>query len=214
MTAYEIVVFLLLIWVVREIALGIIYRRSHARYKKLRKTEETRGYFAELRNELLMAMREGLIDPNSYTFRVFYTLQTLIMRNPSKYTKISELVVDKILEDEDRDCTLCDLDDKLENEAKTWNETIKRLSKRTGYGLVVIVLNHLKMFNFLNKYDDKKEKGIVSLTMIFNNLLVRLAYTYYSRYAESKSPEFRAIRRAGEGLAYLSSGSDTLMPVW
>jgi len=68
---------------------GWLDRRLARRLELAAQTERTRGVWAQAREALFALVRDGKLDIRSETFRVFYGLQTFIMRRPDAYEEFS-----------------------------------------------------------------------------------------------------------------------------
>lgn len=89
------------LWIVRELAIGVrtFFRRTDLRFQ--RETEATQRHFAVARNKLMRSAVEGKIDVNSSVFKIFYAVNTALMRRPDQYEEISQALGALIILEED-----------------------------------------------------------------------------------------------------------------
>lgn len=89
MSAFIFLTVVALLWVAREILVGLNSIRMRKKYEYLRRLEQTQGRFAVVRNELMRFAVEGEADAKSATFREIYQLNTAFMRRPDEYKEMS-----------------------------------------------------------------------------------------------------------------------------
>jgi hypothetical protein len=86
-----------LVWIVRELLLGLWAWRKARYYVHILKTEKTRAEFAAIRNRLSRLPFEGHIDVDSETFKKLYFVHSVFMRSPHRYTDLSRTVHEALL---------------------------------------------------------------------------------------------------------------------
>jgi hypothetical protein len=72
-----------------QIILGVRALNKKNYYQHLYKAETTKAYFANTRNEMMKMCIEKELDPSTDMFKQIYHLNTVIMRCPDEYPKIS-----------------------------------------------------------------------------------------------------------------------------
>lgn len=80
---------LAMLWIGREIFVGLNSMRLRKEYEYKRRLEQTQGRFAVVRNELMRLAMEGEADATTETFREIYQLNTSFMRRPDEYKVMS-----------------------------------------------------------------------------------------------------------------------------
>lgn len=90
----------IVLWSVRELAVGIMTRLRRRKIKRELRINETQRNFAEARLALLKYALSGQIDVDGDIFRTTYGINTAFMRRPDQYAEISRGLASIVKENE------------------------------------------------------------------------------------------------------------------
>ena len=134
MTIEMFLAFLFIALLIIELIWIYVIKRSASYYRSIISQERVRDHFAYLRQELITLVKEDKLDINSDTFKMFYNIQTFILRRPDKYRGISEVLSDSLLLATSKH-TSSGLDDEIE----AWNSGTKNMAMNTAKGLAIVI---------------------------------------------------------------------------
>lgn len=95
--AWGVLMLMMLAFVAGQLFMGWWSRRRYNRFRQMRREEETRARFAELRNRLMSLVHKDKIDSRLELFSVLYTAQTIVMRHMPNHAEISHHLARSIL---------------------------------------------------------------------------------------------------------------------
>jgi hypothetical protein len=144
MNAITFIVIIGVLWAVRELAVGIVVRRSRRKYRHEYRVERTQSHFAAARNELMRLAVAGEVDVNSRSFQRFYYVNTAIMRRPDQYSEISRAMVGAFLSRQGDEP-----DEQLSRESKNWSPAFRDAVKATAHAMDYIILDYSRLVRFM-----------------------------------------------------------------
>jgi hypothetical protein len=197
--AFNLIIFVLILLILRNIILGILSWRVSHRWKKIESKDITQRFFAEARYDLMHLMMNEELSAKSTTFRFFYHLDTFVMRRPNDYGKISALLVNSLVSDEKSNSGIVEV---LMKEKKDWTPAVKDMVLKQSKALshlmvsnsftlrnlyrvlrvllpfINILFSTMDVWNNWNKIKDRvgeKDKGFVHNVYVSEKTLESLA---------------------------------------
>ncbi len=135
MTGFELLIFIILTYALKDFALGIVSFRRNQKYQHLLIVEQTQAQFATVRQRLLRLVTEKKIDADSQTFKMIYHLCTVIMRRPEQYPQISAVMREVL-----SSLNTTQSHNPIYVESRSWSEevidVIEELNKSLGFFMI------------------------------------------------------------------------------
>lgn len=157
-TVFGFIFLISLCFITIQIFEGIRNVRQKRYYTSLYKAELTKSYFAEARNELMGMAIAGKIDANSSYFKDMYRLNTIIMRAPDQYEKIS-MGITKVL---------LDINTFKNTSSSNLTESEKHILRLTAKALGQIVIEYTFPFRLLYHFMKWTERDFSKDRFIFH----------------------------------------------
>lgn len=126
------------LWALKELIVAFIaWRKTHS-IEQERRVEVTQRHFAEARNALMRAALDGEIDVDSYTFKLFYFLNTALMRRPDQYDEISDALAKVLILDD----SSTEISNEVRKEASDLSQEAAEAIKKTGDAMGYLVIDY------------------------------------------------------------------------
>lgn len=139
MNAFNFIIFVMFLWTLKNIILGILAWRQAKILRKAEQKEVTQRFFAEARNDLMRLLLNNEIAVCSTTFRFFYYLDTFVMRRPNNLKAISIILLNSLVFDEKSNSGVVE---ELMKERATWTENVKKMISRQSKALNHLMISH------------------------------------------------------------------------
>jgi hypothetical protein len=149
MTAFNLIIFVMLLWALRNLILGFLSWRKSRIWRKIEHKEVTQRFFAEARNDLMGLILREEISPNSVTFRFFYYFDTFVMRRPNDYNQISALLRYSLVSDDNSNSGIIE---SLIKEKKTWTPSVKQMVSKQSKALNHLMVSHSFVLRNIYKF--------------------------------------------------------------
>ncbi|HEY0003736.1 MAG TPA: hypothetical protein VGB17_02910 [Pyrinomonadaceae bacterium] len=125
------------LWALRNLVLGTLSWLDRRKVEKQIRDERTQAYFAEARIKLMGLALHDKVSVDSATFKVFYGLNTAIMRRPDAYAEIGNLLARCIVESMDQEVSSPFIE-----ESKAWSVEVKEVAAKTAEGVHFLIIQH------------------------------------------------------------------------
>lgn len=133
--------------------ISIIRRiRINNKARTLYKIEEARASFAHSRDELMKLVINRNLDEKSTLFKHLYYINTVYLRRPDEYGKLSEWLAYSLLNPKQNNIQ------RIKSETKNISPEIQNVFRLTSESIGRIVVDNSFVFNLLMKYIKMKEK--------------------------------------------------------
>jgi hypothetical protein len=133
--------FIAVLWIVRELILGLWAWRKARRFDHVLKVERTRGQFAVVRNRLSGLAAHGKIKPDSATYERLYLLNTVFMRSPDRYPELGKALRQAIFGSQPVRPNA-----ELLQESKSWSPEVRDLVRQTADAMQQVLIDYSWFF--------------------------------------------------------------------
>jgi hypothetical protein len=152
MSVETFIVILVVIWIGRELIVGLYIWRGRRRFRNELRVEQAQCQFAIARNKLMSLAVNKEIDVNTRSFKSFYRVNTAFMRRPDQYREIAAMLVHMFLNIHDSSSG-----EELLAESKNWSPAFREVVRNTADAMETLILNYSllvrKMFWLEKKLD-------------------------------------------------------------
>jgi hypothetical protein len=190
MTPETTIAAILLVLTAIECGRLVLLLRKRSQYQHLLRVERTRAHFAQARNDLIGLVCQGKLDPNSRTFRLFYGIQTFILRRPDHYDLIGEMLWQQFVSPAGSSQP-----SRLAEEPGTWSDDIKGIVMRTAQGFELLMTDYSVIRRKLASFE--RTTGAVTWAL-------RIV-TVVRRWLEPRKPAFQNIESARDSMVRLAT---------
>jgi hypothetical protein len=173
-----------------EIILGRKIRKQKKFYYSVYQAEVTRSYFASTRNEMMQMVINKEIDCNSEFFKSIYHLNTVIMRNPDKYTQLSAELMDFLM--------FRDKNSKAERIQLTDKE--KKIVRLTSNALGHMIIDYSFWLKILFRFKKNTNKEELSK----RGFIASFISCYYEQEKIKAQKAIRSVKEKLDAIAYNS----------
>jgi hypothetical protein len=133
--------FVAVLWILRELLLGLWAWRKARRFDHLRKVERTRAQFAIIRNRLAKLTIQDRLNPCSVTFNRLYLVNTVFMRSPDSYPELCQALHATILTSKKQSPSPA-----LLKESKTWSPEVRQVVIHTADAMQQVLIDYSWLF--------------------------------------------------------------------
>lgn len=186
--------FAAILWMVRELLLGLWAWRKARQYIHVRKVERTRGQFASIRNELSRIVANNGLGANSGTFKRLYLVNTVFMRSPDRYPELCDVLHQALLEQRNLRPS-----QELLRESKTWRPEVQQLVIHTADAMQQVLVDYSFFCRVYFRGADKKAKFESRHSRMIYSILTKWLRTVAQRIAAmmaKKDPFILDVRKA------------------